>query len=289
VGARDLLRRLDRRVLPPLGDALYRMGNGPGRLRLLLVAGFVIGSLVLIAAVRAGDRTPVGDDTVGDVVSVGVPQGQSIPAYVAASRAELAALAARTQSPDETYALVTLSAYLAPDRLAPVVGDVAVSAVYARVPLPRTQTEIVKIDAFRVPEDVVAGMALLAADKDAEALNYQELSGKLTGNGDAERRLRAVYDSGARVAAAEATAYRRHCSCVYAVIVRAPSALLARVAARAGVRAVDAAPEVRRLDRAVFLPPLPEQMDVARPPTDDAIPEPDVGRPAAPGPGGEGD
>ncbi|MBM0239561.1 hypothetical protein JNW88_24810, partial [Micromonospora sp. ATA32] len=41
-------------------------------------------------------------------------------------------------------------------------------------------------------------------------------------------------------------------------------AVLRRVAARAGVRAVDPAPEVRRLDRAVFTPPLPEQDDVAR-------------------------
>jgi hypothetical protein len=275
VGAGDLLRRLDRRVVPALGDALYRSTHGPGRMRLPVAAAVAVGSLLLIAVVRAGDRAPIGDDSVGAVVRVGVSEGQSIPGYVAASRSELAALVAQSPPPEAAYALVMLSAYLAPDRLAPVVGDLAVSVVYARVPLPRTQTEIVKLDAFRVPEDVVAGMARVAADKDAEALDYQELSGKLTGDGDEERRLRAVYDSGARVAAAEATAYRRQCSCVYAVIVRATPAELAPVAARSQVRAVDVAPEVTRLDRAVFLPPLPEQADVARPPADDSLPKPD--------------
>ncbi|MEV4386571.1 hypothetical protein AB0J68_12800, partial [Micromonospora sp. NPDC049580] len=40
------------------------------------------------------------------------------------------------------------------------------------------------------------------------------------------------------------------------------------VAARPDVRAVDPAPEVYRLDRTVFTPPLPEQRDVVRPPAD---------------------
>jgi hypothetical protein len=164
--------------------------------------------------------------------------------------------------------LITLAAYLAPDRLAPAVAGLSVSAVYARVPLPRTQTEIVRIDAFRVPEDVWAGMDQVAVRKDGEALDYRGLSAKLTGGGPRERRLRAVYDDGARVAEAEAEAYRRRCSCVYAVIVRAEPAALARVARRSEVRVVDAAPEVRRLDRAVFLPPLPEQTERAHPPAD---------------------
>jgi hypothetical protein len=81
-----------------------------------------------------------------------------------------------------------------------------------------------------------------------------------------------VYDGGARVAEAEAVAYRRRCSCVYAAIVRATPAALAELAGRPGVRAVDAAPEVRRLDRAVFLPPLPEQADVARSAADPSLP-----------------
>jgi hypothetical protein len=112
----------------------------------------------------------------------------------------------------------------------------------------------------------------VALRKDGEALDYRDLSAKLTGRGEQERQLRAVYDGGARVAEAEAEAYRRRCSCVYAAIVRATPAVLAELARRPGVRAVDAAPEVRRLDRAIFLPPLPEQAGVARPPADASLP-----------------
>jgi len=182
---------------------------------------------VLLSAVLLSGQRPAGDPTVGDVVRVGVSQGQSIPAYLQDSRAELAALAASpTAGQAETYALVTLRAYLAPQRLAAVLAGVSVSHVYARVPLPRTQTEIVRIPAVQVPDDV------------------------------------------------QALAYRERCSCVYAGVVRATPAVLRDVAARPGVRVVDPAPEVRRVDRAVFLPPLPEQADTARPP-------PDGGPPAA--------
>jgi hypothetical protein len=155
-----------------------------------------------------------------------------------------------------------------------VVAGVGVSGVYARVPLPHTQTEIIRIDAFRVPEDVLAGMDRVALRKDGEARDYRDLSAKLTGGGAQERELRTRYDSGALVAEAEAEAYRRRCSCVYAAIVRATPAALARLAARQEVRVVDAAPEVLRLDRAVFLPPLPEQTEVVRPTADASLPGP---------------
>jgi hypothetical protein len=273
VGAGDLLRRIDRRALPPLAAGIHRVGRGRRRLSALLLLALTGGAVVLLAAVVTGGRPPAGDETVGEVVRVGVAQGQSIPEYLDTTAGELAALATGSAPAAQTYALVMLSAYLAPDRVAPVVAGLAVSAVYARVPLPETQTEIVRIDAFRVPEDVVAGMDQVALRKDGEALDYRDLGAKLTGGGPQEQDLREVYDSGARVAEAEAEAYRRECSCVYAVVVRASPAQLARLAGRSEVRGVDPAPEVRRLDRAVFLPPLPEQVDVARPPEDTLLSE----------------
>ena len=45
-----------------------------------------------------------------------------------------------------------LTEYLPPQRLAAVLGDVGVSTVFGRVPLPGRQTEIVKIPALRVPD-----------------------------------------------------------------------------------------------------------------------------------------
>jgi hypothetical protein len=266
----DLLRRLDSRLLPPMALAMSRLAQGRTRMRVLTAAALLSATAVLLTAVWAADRRPDGDPTVGEVVRVGVGEGQSIPGYVESSRAELAELV--TASPAESYALVTLSAYLAPDRLTPILGGVSVSEVFGRVPLTDTQTQIVHIPAFRIPADVSAGMAIVADRKDAEASEYRELSGKLTGGSDQERSLRQVYDSGAEIAAAEATAYRSRCSCVYAAVIRATPVAMEQILDRPEVRAVDPAPEVRRLDRAVFLPPLPEQDDVVRPPTDAGLP-----------------
>lgn len=290
--AGELLRQLDRRLLPPLARGMIRLGQGRIRLQVLTGTALVSSVAVLVTAVWAADRRPGGDPTVGEVTRVGVSDGQSIPGYVESSRHRLAALLAAppTGPTSETYALVTLSAYLAPDRLTPTLGGVSVSEVFSRVQLPDAQTQIVRIPALRVPADVLAGMTEVADRKDREARDYQARSAAVTGDGEQQRRLRAYYDSGARVAAQEATAYRSRCSCVYAAVVRAEPTVLSRMAARPEVRVVDPAPEVSRLDRAVFTPPLPEQQDVVRPPADTGLPTlPDsAGAPqASPGNGTE--
>nr|MDT0662036.1 hypothetical protein [Micromonospora sp. DSM 115978] len=274
--AGDLLRKLDRRLLPPLARGLARLGHGPVRFRVLTGVALLSSAAVLVTAVWAAERRPVGDPTVGEVTRVGVVDGDSIPGYVASSRAELAdLLAAPSARPaDQTYALVTLTAYLGPDRLVPVLADVTVTEVFARVPLPGIQTQIVRIPASRIPDDVVAGMLRVARDKDQEALDYEHRGAAVTGDGDRAADLRRWYDSGAEVARAEATGYRGRCSCLYAAVVRADATTLDRISHRPGVRAVDPAPEVVRLDRAVFSPPLPDQLDVVRPPADTGLPEP---------------
>ncbi len=268
--AGDLLRQLDRRLLPPLARGMDRLGRGRLRPGVLSVAALISAAAVLVTAVWAADRRPTADMTVGEVTRVGVVQGDSIPGYVASSRRELVALvnAPATEPARQTYALVTLAAYLAPDRLTPILSDVSVSEVFARLPRPETQTQIVRIPAFRIPDDVAVGMAQVAERKGREARDYQERSAAVTGDEERDRELRAYYDSGALVAQDEATAYRSRCSCVYAAVVRATPAALELIADRPEVRAVDPAPEVTRLDRAVFSPPLPEQVDVVRPPAD---------------------
>ncbi|MBF9134607.1 hypothetical protein I0C86_37615, partial [Plantactinospora sp. S1510] len=253
----DLLRQLDRQLLPPLARGMARLGRGPLRLRLLTTVALLCSAAVLVTAVWAADRRPAVDQTVGEVTRVGVEQGQSIPGYVESSRGELRALldAGPAESARQTYALVTMSAYLAPDRLAPVLTGVSVSEVFSRLWRPGTQTQIVRIPAFRIPEDVLAGMLQVAERKDQEIRDYQERSAAVTGDGVPERDLRRWYESGARVASDEATAYRAGCSCVYAAVVRGEPVALERIAARSEIRAVDPAPEVRRLDRTVFSPP----------------------------------
>ncbi|PZG22719.1 hypothetical protein C1I95_04715 [Micromonospora craterilacus] len=273
--AGDLLRQLDQRLLPRLAAAVTRLGQGSARPPLLGWVAVLSCAAVLFTAVLATGGPPVPDRTVGEVTRVGVADGESIPGYERTAAADLAALAGGALG-EGTYALVSLTEYLAPQSLAAVVGDVGVAAVIGRVPLPGRQTEIVRIPAQRIPEDVTAGMVELAERKELEAADYRSRAAGLGGGGPQERELRQLYESGARVAAEEAAAYRAGCACVYALVVRAAPAALRGVAARPGVRVVDPAPEVRRLERTVFTPPLPEQWDVVRPPVDrDLAPTPD--------------
>ncbi|GIJ21419.1 hypothetical protein [Micromonospora lutea] len=287
--AGDLLRKLDQRLLPRLAATVTRLGQGPSRTPLLGWVATLSCVTVLATALLATGGPPAQDQTVGEVTRVGVVEGDSIPRYEATAAADLAALAGRSLG-DGTYALVSLTEYLTPSRLAAVVGDVGVAFVFGRVPLPERQTEIVRIPAQRVPEDVTAGMAKLAERKEREAADYRARATALGGGAPPERELRDLYLSGAQVAAAEAAAYRAGCACLYALVVRAEPAKLRGVAARSGVRVVDPAPEVRRLERTVFTPPLPEQRDVVRPPVDRVTtPEPTASvvvtsRPPAPEP-----
>ena len=251
--------RLDQAVLPALGNTLARLGRGAARMRVFTIGAGVLAAAVTFGAVYAVTRAPVaGDATIGDVVRVGVADGDSVPVYVASTKQQLAVLPDGT----EVYALVSFSAYLAPDRLPAALSSVSVSSVFARVPLSGVQTELIRLGAYRLPDDVIAGMDATAARKDDEAADYRRTLQKATDKPDD---IRQVYASDADVATAEATAYRRHCSCVYAAVVHAAPAALRALAQRSEVRAVDPASEVKRLDRTVFLPPLPEQTDRVRP------------------------
>jgi hypothetical protein len=279
MGAGDLLRDLDNRVLPPLARRMSRFGDGPTRLKVLTGVALLSVTAVLVTAVWTVDRVPQGAPDGPGLITVGVVEGQSVPGYVRNARGELAALL-RPPSPGgapvptETYALVSLNAYFAPDRLDGVLGGIAVVEVYTRAPLTGVPTQVLRIPANRVPEDVVAGMLDAAVRRDHEQADYQRLVNGLDRDGsrqgrdgdgaadaadDDDARLRAAYGAAAQVAAAEATAYRSGCSCVFAAVVRATPAALARLAARTEIRAVDPAPEVRRFDLAEFRPPLPEQ------------------------------
>ncbi|MFV2009186.1 MULTISPECIES: hypothetical protein [unclassified Micromonospora] len=257
--AGDLLRRIDRRLLPILVDAAVRLAQRPVRPQLLVgVAGVSI-SAVLVAAVWAVDHDDGAVRAVDDIVQVGVAEGESIPDYLRAVRGELATLPedpAPAGSTGDSYALVTFDGYLAPDRLAAVLSGVSAVEVYTRVPLGREKTQVIRMPAFQLPEDVLTGMDQVTERKNRQATDYRRRVAELGRAADLDQWL--AYDKGARVATAEAAAYREHCACVFAAVVQGVPVDLRRLARLAEVRAVDPAPEVRRLDRAVFLPPLPE-------------------------------
>ncbi|MFY1637539.1 hypothetical protein ACN27F_30425 [Solwaraspora sp. WMMB335] len=258
--AGDLLRQIDRRLLPLLADAVARFAQRPVRPQLLGAVVLLSVSAVLVTAVWAADHGRVtGVRTMDDVVRVGVAEGESIPDYLQAVRSELAAMSNDDTSSGPvtgTYALVTLTDYLPPQRLAAVLSGVSVVEVYTRVPLRRTPTQVVRMPAFGLPADVLTGMDQVAERKSREARDYRRRAAEL--GRAAELDLWTAYDAAARVATAEAEAYRAHCACVYAAVVQGSPAALRTLAGQVEIRAVDPAPEVRRLDRAVFLPPLPE-------------------------------
>jgi hypothetical protein len=248
------------RMLPPLTRGLSRIGAAPSRLRIMTGLALASAAVLLIAVVRAADHGPEAQPT-GDLVRVGVVEGQSVAGYLRSSRGELSTLLPASGSPaaGETWALVSLTGYLAPDTLQAALTGTAVAQVYARAPLPAVRTPVVKIPVYRMPQDVVVGMLNAALARDQEQADYRKLGDELTGDGVNEMRLRRAYDSAAQTAAAEAAAYRAHCACQFAAVVRAAPAALDQLAGRAEVRVVDPAPEVRSLDRTEFRPVLPEQ------------------------------
>ncbi|AGZ40305.1 hypothetical protein AFR_10080 [Actinoplanes friuliensis DSM 7358] len=248
-------------MLPPLTRGLARGGTSPARLRIMTGLALASAAALLVTVVRVADRGPELEKPTGDVVRVGVVEGQSVSGYLRSSRGELAALLPSSGSPaaGETWALVSLTAYLAPDKLQAVLEGTPVAQVYARAPLEGLRTPVVKIPVYRMPQDVVAGMLNAALARDQEQADYRKLADELEGDGVNEIRLRRAYDNAAQTAASEAAAYRAHCACVFAAVVRAAPGVLEALAGRPEVRVVDPAPEVRRLDRTEFRPVLPEQ------------------------------
>ncbi|MEU4424601.1 hypothetical protein AB0F81_28610 [Actinoplanes sp. NPDC024001] len=248
-----------------LRAVLVRFGGGS--LRLQIMTGVALAATVaLVLGVLWADRDLPSGDEPGDVVRVGVVEGQSVSGYLRASQDELDRLTDPSAPvAGDTWALVSLRAYAVPARLAGLLGGVAVAQVYARVPLPEARTQVTRIPVYRMPDDVTSGMLNAALTRDQEQADYLRLSRALKADGAKEARLRTTYESAARVAAAEAAAYRAGCECLFAAVVRATPATLSELAGQRAVRSVDPAPEVRRLDRTEFRPPLPEDAGTVEP------------------------
>jgi hypothetical protein len=264
------LSRIDSRVVPRLARGLHRLTAATRRYRLRLRPLTVVATVLLLAVAATGvwrlvrpERSTSGGTS---PVWVGVRDGDSVPRYLEASRAKLSALAAA--QPDEpVYALVTFGRYLNPDQVravAAAVPDITPLRGYARVPLTGRQTERVMLAAARLPADLIADMAAVAARKDADADIYERMA-----TDEAGAQLRDIYNSNARVSRAEATGYRTACACVFALLVRATPGALTALANQPDVRAVDPADNVAAPDDAVFAAPLPEQTDRVEPPADD--------------------
>jgi hypothetical protein len=250
----------------PAGHVRQPVTHGAAALRTVIAFTVLVVGVVLLGALWISRRQALPDDDLGDVVRVGVVQGQTVGGYIATARKELASLT-NPAAPvaGDTWALVSLDTYVAPGSLPDLFSGAAVSEVYTRVPLSGVHTQVVRIPVFRVPADVMTGMLDASLDRDREQAEYRQLSRRTTGEGPSQARARQAYETAAVSAAAEATAYRTGCSCVFAAVIRGAPTTLQGVATRPGIRVVDPAPEVLRLDRTEFRPPLPEQSGTVPP------------------------
>jgi hypothetical protein len=271
------LADLDRRVLPPLARAFARAGQGGRRSRTLVAVGvaasFAAASIAVYAANRQSEAAPIP----GPVVSVGVKSGDSIPAYVAARKAALDDIikGSRGQaSPKSIFALVAFKSYVTPTDLATALRGV--QSIYAFLHVPPAliaalradssqPTQSISIQAYKLPDDVTNAMLAEANQKQLDVSDYRYME-KTEPPSSQRAKIIAQYRRDALVAYAQVRAYRSLCPCVYAVVVNATPAVLGALAAERNVRVVDAVPTLRSADRAVFVPPLPEQTKIAKPP-----------------------
>jgi hypothetical protein len=274
VGLIDALTRLDERALPRLARGYARLSRRARRIRVrpLTLASMILAVVVVGTAIWRLNEPPALDTGGGSTVRVGVRDGDVIAQYVAVSRAELQRLAGSAAAQQPLYALVSFATYLSPEQLTDLAertgAGLQTVAAYARVPLPRRQTQLVRLAAGRLPYDVTAAMAEVAEHKARDAAVYAHMA-----QAEADPRVRGLYQSNEALAAQEAQAYGHECACIYALVARAAPQLLLDIAAQKQVRVIDPAPEVGSVDLAVFTAPLPEQLDRVQPPADDGMPD----------------
>jgi hypothetical protein len=228
------------------GPAGWAAAVSTRRRAVVLTAGAVV-ALLLLATWHVGThRAPAVGPSAGSV-RLGPEPGEDVAGYLARLPATLPAGGVRAP------ALVQLAnESTGPDALAAVAGTTPRTAVF-RVPLPRVQTALRFVD---VEQGVPVAAALVNARGRAEqaaAADAQRLTGRP-----------------GVVAAAEARALADPaCRCVLALLVDGDRAALVAVAARAGVRAVEAAPPGTVAP--ALAPLLPEQTARANPPPDDGL------------------
>jgi hypothetical protein len=212
----------------------------------------VLAACIVVAALLAwygATRFTPSDAPPPDVGSVrlGPEPGDDVTSYLAKLPAQLPPPGVRT------LALVQFGNELtAPEALAAVGGSEIDEAVL-RVPLTRVQT------ALRF-EPLEPGVA------QATALDTARQRAQMQATADAGRLAGRPRD----VAAAEAAALSEPgCRCTLALVVRSDRAGLQAVAARSGVRAVEAAPPDATIRELALAPLLPEQTEHVDPPPDD--------------------
>lgn len=272
MGGMNPLTRLDEAVLPRLARGLVRVRGGLRRWRmrpLTAVALALVLAVVVTTLFRLGEPDPRPGTRPYD--RVGVTDGSLVSEYIAASQLELDRLLLGPDASQPVYALVSFTQYqdaAGVAALAATAGPLLDTVVaLARAPIPRRQTEVVRLGADRLPDDIYAAMPEVSKRKTVAAGRSRERAAA-----QPTPSSRADLESLAEVEEAEAAAFANpRCRCVFALVVRGAPAVLKRLAAAKGVRVIDPAPEVTSPATTTFVGLLPEQTGRVQPPPDDAL------------------
>jgi hypothetical protein len=199
-----------------------------------------------VTAWAAGNQIdpPSADGGSTDAVRLGPAAGQDVGAYLADT---LAVPAPSDAAP--RLALVGFDAGLTPDAAAAALARTTPLQAVVRVPLPRVQTALHRVDLPPAPPAAALRAALTTAAGEARA--SADTAGAPSSPADARR---------VAVARAEATALGRpDCGCLIAAVVLLAPADVPAVRGAPGVRAVQVAPPGTSRMRLAVSPLLPEQ------------------------------
>jgi hypothetical protein len=277
-----VLRRLDDRVVPALGNLLRGTGRAarrtvaltgsPGRAVGRAVSRFPVATaaVVMIAAAAALISTTGGDErsAVRPKPSTVVPSaldqrlgpapGASVASYLAAARLRLQQLGALPAGQRVT-AIVDLTAYLTPQAAATSLTrpGLTIRHAFARVPGVATAP----IHTLNPSSPAGIGPALAAAHGEAQAYLRQYRAEVLAESQHPSPRLEAAIRAArARVAQAaiDARELTPTCGCVFALLVDGPAGQLLSLSRSPDVRAVDPAPPAAPVDQLMVVPLEPQ-------------------------------
>lgn len=258
-----LLRRLDQRILPPIGRALSGFSRGTRRGRLVMVVSSVMSVAVVLLTVYVATRSPsVPQRAEGSGARVGVAVGDSIPLYVQTAHDSLQAQIGAHPGTDgeKVVALASLDAYVTPQQLMVLVQGVAVLRVFTHVHVEGAKTDVLRFGAY---SNLVNAMRDASRHNVLHAKDDQQLQRMATGDTVEERTLRDGYKADEALQVTQAKAYASLCACVFAMVVYALPVELGSLATRLHVRAVDPVVNIVSLSNVIFAPPRPEEHDRA--------------------------
>lgn len=229
-----------------------------------MVIASVLSLAVVVLTVYVATRSPsTRARPQGPTERVGVSAGQSIGGYQQQAQDRLnARLASFTPKPGAgIYALVTLTGYVNPQDLDPLVHGARVLEVLSHAYVPGERTEV---RSFATYEHLVTDMQDVARDIALRAQDRASVQKVVTGDSDDDQALRQMYAAQEALYRTEAQAYAMSkCGCVFAVVVFGDPSQLQALAAAAGVRAVDPVVYSGPLSNIDFAPPRPEEKDRA--------------------------